>query len=108
VPVSDGLRLVAVAGGFYHTCGLATSGAAYCWGRNEFGNLGDNTLINHFTPVAVSGANTFIDAPRGGFGHSCARASSGTAYCWGYNSFAQLGDGKTTDSNVPVKVAGQP
>jgi alpha-tubulin suppressor-like RCC1 family protein len=108
VGVSGGLAFVALAGGHYHTCGLTTGGAAYCWGWNEFGGLGDGTLVGRLTPVAVTGGLTFAEVPRGGYGHSCARASTGTAYCWGYNYFAQLGDGTTTSSNVPVRVAGQP
>lgn len=108
VPVSGALALVAVAGGQYHTCGLTTGGAAYCWGWNEFGGLGDGTISTRFTPVAVTGGLTFADVPPGGYGHTCGLATTGTAYCWGYNYFAQLGDGSTTSSNVPVKVAGPP
>ncbi len=108
VAVSGGLAFMALAGGHYHSCGLTTGGEAYCWGSNEFGGLGDGTVTGRLTPVAVSGGFTFAEVPRGGYGHSCARASTGTVYCWGYNYFAQLGDGTTTDSNVPERVAGQP
>ena len=44
----------------------------------------------------------------GGYGHTCGLATTGTVYCWGYDDFAQLGDGSGKSSNVPVRVAGQP
>ena len=34
--------------------------------------------------------------------------TAGVAYCWGYNNNGKFGNGTTTGSTVPVKVAGQP
>ena len=86
------------------TCAIA-SGKAYCWGNNDFTQLGNNTTNNSDVPVAVntslmSGTVTAISA---GNYHTCAIAS-GQVYCWGGNGNGQLGDGTTTDSSVPVAV----
>jgi len=97
-----------VAGGFIgHTCALIGSGAGYCWGENELGQIGDGTTIDRLVPRAVTGGLSFtaIDA---GFRHSCARATTGTLYCWGSNGAGQLGNNSNTRSKVPVKVFGQP
>ena len=44
---------ISVAAAGAHTCGLTAAGRIYCWGVNNYGQLGDGTLTNRFTPVAV-------------------------------------------------------
>jgi len=36
-----------------HACGLTAAHRVYCWGNNSYGQLGDGTLSNRSTPVAV-------------------------------------------------------
>jgi alpha-tubulin suppressor-like RCC1 family protein/uncharacterized protein YjdB len=109
VAVSGGLAFVTLAGGNYHTCGLTASGAAYCWGRNSESELGDggSGIGRRAAPTGVAGGLNFTAISTGGF-HTCAFSTLGTAYCWGYNAFAELGDGSGADSAVPVRVLGQP
>jgi len=106
--VSGGLALVSLTAGLgSHTCGLLGSGAAYCWGENTFGALGDGSTIARGTPVPVSGGLLFADIKAGGFiGHSCGFTDTGTAYCWGENERGQVGDGSTIDRLSPSAVAG--
>lgn len=42
-----------IAGGTAHTCALTAGGAAYCWGANQYGNIGDGTKTNRTAPTAV-------------------------------------------------------
>ena len=50
---------VSVSAGLSHSCGVTPSGAAYCWGSNAYGELGNGAMTNSTTPVAVSGGLTF-------------------------------------------------
>jgi alpha-tubulin suppressor-like RCC1 family protein len=122
--VTGGLTFSAITAGYDHTCALKSSGAAYCWGRSEFGGLGNgsnsgpelcgNTPCST-TPVAVFGGLSFIAISAGDY-HTCALAISGAAYCWGPNDVGQLGTGSAVGpelcsgsspcSTVPAAVAG--
>ena len=108
VAVSGGLTFAAVSAVTQsNTCGVTTAGAAYCWGVNFFGELGNGTTTSSATPVAVSGGLTFATVSAGGhFGATCGVTTVGAAYCWGYNLEGQLGNGTTTSSATPVAVSG--
>ena len=43
-----------LSAGDVHSCGIANTGKAYCWGFNGSGQLGNGTLEQHFSPVPVS------------------------------------------------------
>src|SRR5712692_863116 len=73
-----------VNAGYEHSCRLTTAGAAYCWGLNLSGQLGNGSTTSSSTPVAVSGGLTFA-AVSTGYGHSCGLTTAGSAYCWGAN-----------------------
>ena len=107
VPVSglaDGVASVDV--GNTHTCALTTEGGVKCWGRNDYGQIGDGTTTVRLAPVDVPGLTTGIRAIAAGGGHTCALTTSGGVKCWGSNYAGQLGNGTTTDSSVPVEVSG--
>ncbi len=121
--VAGGLTFSTVATANLHACGLTAAGAAYCWGDNSAGQLGVgadaatdtcNSSPCSRTPVAVAGGLTFT-ALRAGLFSTCGRATGGTWYCWGANSYGQLGNGAIGPelcqgtnpcSSLPVAVAG--
>ena len=86
-------------------CGLTATGDTYCWGFNDFGQLGDGTTTGSLTPVLVSGGIRFSSISTNG-GHTCGVTSVGDAYCWGENFRGQLGDGTTINRLTPVLVSG--
>jgi alpha-tubulin suppressor-like RCC1 family protein len=109
-----------VSAGLQRTCGITTSGAAYCWGGIYGVSLGDGSTTDLSPiPVAVAGGFTWSELSVGTY-HTCGVTTSGSAYCWGDNNAAQLGAdsasvaaGRTcspltcdADARVPVAVAG--
>ena len=103
--VSGAPLLASVVAGSYHTCALAPNGQAYCWGSNDFGQLGDGTAgPQRVTPAAVAGGLVWSRLAVGG-SHTCGLTTEGDVYCWGDNLDGQLGDGSTTDRHAPVAVA---
>jgi alpha-tubulin suppressor-like RCC1 family protein len=93
------------AGSSPTTCGLITSGAAYCWGSGWSGALGNGSDSDSAVPVPVSGGLTFSSITSGG-GFNCGLTVGGAAWCWGGGALGRLGDGFTSIATVPVPVSG--
>ena len=94
-----------MSAGGEHTCGITTSGAAYCWGYGKYGSLGNGLTDGQTTPVAVSAGLTFASVSAGHF-HNCGVTTGAAAYCWGFGRAGRLGNGLTVDQATPVAVSG--
>ncbi len=104
--------LQSVSAGHEHACGLTASHVAYCWGRNADGELGNPAATSVCgetgeacspKPVRVAGGLAFSSISAGDH-FTCAVTTAGAAYCWGDNSYGQLGIGSQTSSRRPAKV----
>jgi alpha-tubulin suppressor-like RCC1 family protein len=103
--VDAALHLHAIVAGRTHACGLGPDEKAYCWGAG--GLLGNGTTTSSLVPVPVVGSLVFATLTAGAE-HTCGRTDdTDEMFCWGKNSFGQLGDGTTTNRLAPVKVRGQ-
>jgi alpha-tubulin suppressor-like RCC1 family protein len=104
--VLGGKTVAAVAAGTEYSVAVA-NGHAYAWGFNGYGQLGNATTTDSDVPVAVSTAGVLggktVTAVAAGLYHSLAVAN-GQVYAWGSNGEGELGNGTTTDSDVPVAV----
>lgn len=86
VPVSGGGTFTLLAAGQTHVCALDPSGAAFCWGSDAAGQLGNGVTGGAYkTPVPVSGGTAF-KALAAGASHTCGLTMAGAAYCWGVMS----------------------
>ena len=105
----EGKTIVQVAAGATHSLALATDGTIYAWGKNEYGQLGNDSTINSPISVAVKTTGTPMDGKKiiqihAGYEHSLALASDGTVYAWGRNNSGQLGKNDATDAHIPAAV----
>ena len=103
--VGGELRFKAISVGAAHACALTAEGAAYCWGKNTNGQLGDSTDTDRPEPTAVSGGLHFKSISAGGT-HTCGISTDHIPYCWGDNEHGQLGNGTRVPANYPFRVAG--
>jgi alpha-tubulin suppressor-like RCC1 family protein len=100
----------AVGAGLEHSCAVRTDGAVFCWGRNDYGQIGNGDTTDQLAPIQVVGGAqggaflTNIKSVVGGAQHTCALDKDGGVWCWGKNGDGQLGDNTTTDSKTPVHV----
>jgi alpha-tubulin suppressor-like RCC1 family protein len=103
-------KAAAVSVGGTHSCALLVDGSVWCWGSNGKGELGNGATSDSSTPVAVTGLPAAVQISAGGNlsggDSTCALTMGGAVFCWGGNSAGQLGNGSTSDSDVPVQVTG--
>ena len=92
-----------VGAGLHHSCALSSVGEAYCWGGNDFAQLGDASDTNRTRPVPVSGRTRFASLALG-WVHSCGLGRDGSVYCWGDNRSGQLGVGDSNLRHTPSRV----
>jgi alpha-tubulin suppressor-like RCC1 family protein len=111
VGVAGGIAFTRIDGGRWFTCGLSTGGQAWCWGDGYYGQLGDGLegiSGGVPSPQAVRGGHTFTQISAG-FEHACALDGAGKAWCWGNNTYGQLGNDEQVvvmGEPVPVEVVG--
>lgn len=107
--VDGGAVWQSISPGFNSTCGIRTDGTAWCWGEEVTGGLGNGaaTTGNQISPTQVTGGGTWIQiAPGDGMG--CGVKSDNSGWCWGDDSFGELGNGAavTAQQDDPYPVAG--
>ena len=105
----EGLSVSSMDSGDHHICAITTDPSLVCWGHNSMGQLGQIR-----TEVEASMKPLVVDLPAAPLDvsvdelHSCAVLVDGSVWCWGSNSFGQLGNGATENSDTPVKVENLP
>ncbi len=127
VKVSDNLEsgftngtVKEIAAGNNHSLIVTIAGNVYSFGRNNYGQLGDETggdttnNNNKNKPVKVANnpesgfINENVKEVAGGINNAFIITTEGYLYSFGDNDFGQLGDGTTISKNKPVKVLDNP
>lgn len=110
VPVEGGLRFSDISAGLASTCGLTVDGKAFCWGSNNFGQLGIATMSMNFTttPRAVR-MPAALNAPARGDDHWCGLTTSGRIWCWGgFDFFGELGSPPVSRPGIEANIRPTP
>ena len=111
-------NVLQISAGYQTTCAVVTDPTyttiAKCWGYGDDGELGNGRSGTDYTekyPVSVITSTSAlkpladVQSVSVGYDHVCAIAGAAkTIYCWGYNNYGQLGNGSTTNSNLPTAV----
>jgi len=106
--VMKGAKIVDISLGSNHSCALDSKGNVYCWGDNDFGQLGVGLPENKLYPTEIDMSgdlyNRTIVLLKSGDESVCVLDEIGEVFCWGRNNKGQLGNGTEVDSNSPVRV----
>jgi alpha-tubulin suppressor-like RCC1 family protein len=93
-----------LSAGETHNLAVTSAGVLYAWGRNNYGQLGNNNISNTSSPVTVVGGITTWTNISAGSRHSLGVAE-GIAYAWGFGQDGRLGINQTFVSrSSPVTV----
>lgn len=93
----------AIGVGYSHSCAMkSTDRTVWCWGENQYGQLG-RVGLDSTSPVQVTGI-TNATAIAVGKWSTCALLIDKTVKCWGWGESGELGDGSFLQRNIPVSV----
>jgi alpha-tubulin suppressor-like RCC1 family protein len=106
-PVNGARQYSGLSTLWQHTCAWLQTGEVYCWGRDAEGangnGISDLTSISEGPSRVLTQQN--FERVSAGFLTTCGVTTSGDAFCWGYNSAGQLGNGSTASAATPVRVS---
>ncbi|MCL2026082.1 MAG: hypothetical protein FWG92_04675, partial [Leptospirales bacterium] len=106
IPVQENTKAnnwKAVSARYQYTAAIKDNGTLWAWGNNEYGQLGNGTTKRQNIHIQENTkANDWKEVCAGAY-HTTAIKNDGTLWAWGHNSSGQLGDGTTTQRNIPVQ-----
>lgn len=102
-------QIILIAAGSSHSALLTKEGRLFLWGRNVYGQVGDQNNTSKNNPVEITSSfnlttNEKIISIALGWGHSVALTSNGRLFTWGFNTFGQLGNNTQEDESQPVEI----
>lgn len=102
VALGSGKTAVSISMGAYISCAILNDGTAKCWGNNQYGELGQGSVVSrggnagdmgdNLAPIDVGTGKTVVKIATGR-DHVCAILNDGSLKCWGNNASGQLGLG---------------
>ena len=90
-------------GDYSSSAAIKTDGTLWTWGKNAYGELGDNTTIHRSQPVQTVSGGTNWSTLSSGHTSVYSIKTDGTLWSWGYNSYGKLGTNDRTHRSSPVQ-----
>jgi len=108
-------NIIDLAARAWSRCAVTAGGDLWCRGSNIYGELGNGVWLgrDHGTGFVepwqkVKGPQgVWVDVEVGDYS-VCARHKDESVWCWGINTYGQLGDGTTWNRSVPSPVGQAP
>lgn len=94
-----------ISAGTLHTCATTTDNKGYCWGYSGEGQLGIGSTSQALLPTLVGAPLNATALSIVAGTHTCGITVTGGLYCWGPNTYGQLGDNTKTTRTSPVPVS---
>lgn len=92
--------------GTYHSCALSPEKKAFCWGLNDYGQLGTGDNVSSSTPLPVfSDVDDWIEISAGS-DHTCGTKANEEGWCWGHNNYKQVSPMADDITLIPSKLNG--
>jgi hypothetical protein len=103
VQIGTDTNWVYVGTGYNTSYAIKSDGTLWAWGSNNYGQVGDGTLVDRRQPVQV-GTDTDWVRVTGGLRHGMAQKANGAIYTWGSNDYGQLGNGTMDAVSLPTGI----
>ena len=107
IDYGTGISATQLCSGEHFNCSLFNNGGVKCWGRSNYGQLGNGSTNSvGLTSGTLGNALAFVDLGTSrtankiscGRYHACALLDNDQLKCWGRNNVGQLGQGSTADT----------
>ncbi|WP_052487946.1 RCC1 domain-containing protein [Gordoniibacillus kamchatkensis] len=100
--------VTAISAGNNHALAIQKDGTAWAWGDNTFGQTGTG-FNEHLNMQIMAGPQHVFGVPEAktvvaAYNFSFLIGTDGSLWAWGHNIYGQLGDGTTTNTDLPKQV----
>ena len=85
--------------------GINSDNLLYAWGRNTYGDIGDNSTLSRSSPIQIGSMEWSTFSTNGG--RILAINKDGTLFGWGVNSSGQLGINNIERRSSPVQIGSE-
>ncbi|MCF7924787.1 MAG: hypothetical protein K9L64_06775, partial [Candidatus Izimaplasma sp.] len=99
-------KVTSLSIGMHHVLALTENNQLFAWGRNDYGQIGNNSTVDVETPLNITNVfnlnDDVISEIHSGYHHNLIMTNTGKTYVWGGNQEGQLGIGNKVNQTTPM------